>query len=66
MLGKLNWDAIPLNEPLPLLSAAMVVIVGPSPHLPRKKYLSSGVTIFELFSRRLRDLTGDNKLRKLP
>src|SRR6516165_1208677 len=27
MLGKLSWDAIPLNEPLLLVSAAVVVIV---------------------------------------
>src|SRR6476620_9385788 len=27
MLGKLSWDAIPLNEPLPLISTAVVAIV---------------------------------------
>ena len=27
MLGKLSWAAIPFNEPLPLISAAVVVIV---------------------------------------
>ena len=27
MLGKLTWAAIPFNEPLPLLSGAVVVIV---------------------------------------
>ena len=27
MLGKLSWAAIPLNEPLPLISAAVVGIV---------------------------------------
>src|SRR5262245_66496009 len=27
MLGKLSWDAIPFNEPLPLLSGAVVGIV---------------------------------------
>ncbi len=27
MLGKLSWAAIPLNEPLPLISAAVVAIV---------------------------------------
>jgi cytochrome o ubiquinol oxidase subunit 1 len=27
MLGKLSWAAIPLNEPIPLLTAAVVVIV---------------------------------------
>ena len=27
MLGKLTWAAIPLNEPLPLLSGAVVVII---------------------------------------
>src|SRR5262245_63741324 len=27
MLGKLTWDAIPFNEPLPLISMAVVLIV---------------------------------------
>jgi cytochrome o ubiquinol oxidase subunit I len=27
MLGKLSWDAIPFNEPLPLISMAVVLIV---------------------------------------
>src|SRR5579862_2578027 len=27
MLGKLSWAAIPLNEPLPLISAAVIAIV---------------------------------------
>ena len=27
MLGKLTWAAIPLNEPLPLVSGAVVVII---------------------------------------
>jgi cytochrome o ubiquinol oxidase subunit I len=27
MLGRLSWAAIPLNEPLPLISGAVVVIV---------------------------------------
>jgi cytochrome o ubiquinol oxidase subunit 1 len=27
MLGKLSWDAIPLNEPLPLISGAVVVFI---------------------------------------
>mgnify|MGYP000753507334 CR=1 FL=1 len=27
MLGKLSWAAIPFNEPLPLLSGAVVGIV---------------------------------------
>jgi cytochrome o ubiquinol oxidase subunit I len=27
MLGKLSWDAIPFNEPLPLISTAVVAIV---------------------------------------
>lgn len=27
MLGKLSWDAIPFNEPLPLISAAVVALV---------------------------------------
>src|SRR5258705_7954715 len=27
MLGKLRWGAIPLNEPLPLISTAVVAIV---------------------------------------
>jgi cytochrome o ubiquinol oxidase subunit 1 len=27
MLGKLSWDAMPLNEPLPLISGAVVVII---------------------------------------
>jgi cytochrome o ubiquinol oxidase subunit 1 len=27
VLGKLSWEAIPLNEPLPLISAAVVAIV---------------------------------------
>jgi cytochrome o ubiquinol oxidase subunit I len=27
MLGRLSWAAIPFNEPLPLISAAVVVIV---------------------------------------
>src|SRR5262249_17337728 len=27
MLGRLSWDAIPFNEPLPLISMAVVLIV---------------------------------------
>ena len=27
MLGKLTWAAIPFNEPLPLVSGAVVVII---------------------------------------
>jgi hypothetical protein len=27
MLGRLTWDAIPFNEPLPLLSGAVVGLV---------------------------------------
>ena len=27
MLGRLSWDAIPFNEPLPLISAAVVILV---------------------------------------
>ena len=27
MLGRLSWSAIPFNEPLPLLSAAVVGLV---------------------------------------
>ena len=27
MLGRLSWDAIPFNEPLPLFSAVVVIIV---------------------------------------
>ena len=27
MLGRLSWDAIPLNEPLPLISMAVVLVV---------------------------------------
>ena len=28
MLGKLDWSAIPFNEPLPLVSAAVVTTLG--------------------------------------
>jgi len=27
MLGRLTWAAIPFNEPLPLISAAVVAVV---------------------------------------
>ncbi|MDB5364977.1 MAG: cyoB [Rhodospirillales bacterium] len=28
MLGKLSWDAIPLNEPIPLVASGLVAVVG--------------------------------------
>jgi cytochrome o ubiquinol oxidase subunit 1 len=33
MLGKLSWEAIPFDQPIPLIAAALVVvmIVGVSP-----------------------------------
>ncbi|HEU0149402.1 MAG TPA: cytochrome o ubiquinol oxidase subunit I, partial [Bradyrhizobium sp.] len=27
MLGKLNWDAIPLDQPIPLITSGVVVLV---------------------------------------
>jgi len=27
MLGKLSWEAIPINEPLPLISMGVVVAI---------------------------------------
>ena len=28
MFGKLGWDAIPLHDPIPLITSLMILIIG--------------------------------------